>query len=168
METLMPQAQHDSHSRRGGKRSGSGRKPLVETDECRWIVTAIRKIAESENIMALRMQQAVMKQNPKFVESHSELNEEYSRLRGASVSQRRQWIMQDVGTPLEEIRALREQPGFHRLIHVPVPNQFHLNKIYKRVADEASIHFQKSITLRKVKDCSSAWVKFEREIERVV
>lgn len=118
--------------------------------------------------MALRIQQAVKNQDPKYAESHAELDIEYKKLKNATLEERRRWLSDDMGTPLEEIRLLREQSGFRQRVHVPVPNQFTLSKIYVYVAQQASEVFKKPISPRRVKDCASAWMKFEREFKRGV
>jgi hypothetical protein len=152
--------------RRGGRRQGSGRKPLAETIECMWIVSQIRSIAEIEKITSMREHYAVKAQNPSHEEAHRELEEAYAKHKHVSLSESRRWI--DNGTPADEIRELREEPGLALVIHLPTPNQFVMSHIYKTVANQASLHFAKVISPRKVKDCANAWVKYEKQLSTAV
>ncbi len=160
---MSSQKADSSRVARGGRRKSAGRKALVETRECLWIVEQIRAVAQSKKIISARLQQAIKKQNPKFVEAHRELDEEYEKLDNATPALRKNWIENYAGTPIEEIRELREQTGFLQLIHVPAPNQFMLNRIYQIVAARASRQFVKPIFPRNAKNCANAWVKFGKE-----
>lgn len=151
-------------SSHGGPRRGSGRKPLVETLECRWIVSKIRETADCQDIVEMRMRYAVKQQNPRFIEAYEELDVEYQKLRSATFVQRQSWTANDVNSPVEEAREIRNQVGFQQWIHLPVPNQFIMNCIYKNVAELAAAHFSKPVSVRTVKACAKAWVQFEKKI----
>lgn len=123
MEAVTPYFDGSSSSH-GGHRKGSGRKPLIETPECLRIVNMTRETAERQDLVKMRMHYAVKRQNPQFAEAHDELNVEYGKLRSATFAQQQGWIADDAGSPIEEIREIRNLPGFAQLIHVPQPNQF--------------------------------------------
>jgi hypothetical protein len=150
---------------RGGKRVGSGRTPLAETNLCRWIVRRVREIGNEPEFIRERSVQVVKRTDKNQVDNLVELDAAYQKLKLASIPERRAMIADDFGTPLEETRQILETSGFPKYLQLPRPNQYMMRKIYERVAAEATDHFQKRTTVRKVKDCVGAWLKFERSFK---
>jgi hypothetical protein len=153
-----------ARSPQGGKRKGSGRKPLIETHLCGWIVDKIKETSKRPEVIEMRMRYAVKQQDPRFLEEHDELDKEYKKLQRASLSERKSWIADDFNSPLEEVRVIRSHPGFKQLIHLPPPNQFIMNYIYKTAAEQATLYFSNPVSVRTVKACANAWVRFETEM----
>lgn len=150
---------------RGGARARAGRIPLVERQDCGWIVERIRKLGSDSEFLNERVVQFVKRQKPNHLQNQVELQEHYEKIQYAKVAQRRAMIVDDCGTSLEEIREIRATPGFPTYLQLPPPNQFQLNQIYKQVATEANLKFGRPYLLRNIKDRVQAWMRFEKSFE---
>jgi hypothetical protein len=151
---------------RGGKRTRSGRKPLHESEICRWLVRRVRELGTGEEMNRERQLQFMKRNFKNQVENFVELQTNYQSLKQTTEQRRRAMVADDCGTPLEEARELLATEGFPRHLQLPPPNQFQMNRIYNQVATEASVHFGKLISVRNAKDFLAAWLKYEKSFSR--
>jgi hypothetical protein len=147
---------------RGGKRAGVGRVSLWETRYYNWIIKRIHEIEDGEKEWQKLMQRHFKRHCPKHLENLAELQENYRKLRKASLPERRAMIADDCGTPLEETRQIVRHDGFPTLLQFDPRSQFQMNAIYQQVANEAGQKFGREFTIRNIKDCVSARRKRER------
>jgi hypothetical protein len=150
---------------RGGKRDNAGRKPLIETKECRWVVNRVRKLGNNPSTIQKRKVQFIKRRDKDQTQNQLDLQENYLKLGQANITQHRAMIADEVGTPLEETRQILATDGFPRYLALPPPNQFQMHRIYVQVAKEAGRRFKKPTTVRNVKDCVQAWLKYEKSFD---
>jgi hypothetical protein len=146
-----------------------GRKPLWSTERCNWIVRRIRELAEEPNFKHARRTQYVKRNHPQSLEMRQELEDAWQLIHDAPIEKRKAWINDDAETPLEESRAILaefQENGIPQQYNLPPPNQFFMNKLFEQVAIEATQKFQKKCTIRNVKDCVAAWMKFEKSFTK--
>ena len=149
----------------GGAREGAGRIPLARRQDCVWIIGRIQELGRDPEFLSTRIEQFVKRQYPDHHQNQVELQEHYEKIQQLTIDRRQAIIANDLGTSLEEIREIRAMPGFPIYMQLPSPNQFQLNQIYKQVADEASRKFGKPCSLRNVKGCVQAWLRFEKSFQ---
>lgn len=156
-ETAMKKGLH------GGRRAGSGRKPLVDTTECMWIVGAVRKaLKDTENT---RMERWTAKHLPKEVGASRELKDHQSKLNKIPIKRRPSVTKNPVGTSLEDIQIIFSEGQVSRGGLKPKPNHFELSAAYAQVAGQATQHFKKRITKRQVQRCVQEWLKLEATLK---
>ena len=150
---------------RGGKRIGSGRKRRSWFDPTlHWVVRRVRELIDSPIAIHMRQRQYIKRKHSKQMDRFLGLEANYRQLKRASIAERRAMLVDDVDSPLEDTREILANNDFPRYYQLRQPDQFQLNRIYNRVAKEATVRFGKNFTARKVKDFTHSWNKFEQKL----
>lgn len=149
---------------RGGRRAGSGRKPIWQDAQCTWIVYAVQLAIRSGE--KERQHRWILRKYPKY----NYVFKNHAELQALSVTDRRRILKNPEGTPLEDVDAMlygtpEGPPEVPRLISIPPLSSHELSKIYELVALQASSVLGKRFTSKRVRLIMRRWAAAERSLE---